>query len=956
MKLSRSTYHALSLETVVVFDLETTGLDPEKDEILEIGVVRVKSSGETERYTQLFRPSVPIPPAITQITGIHPEECQNQPTLESCFQDITGFFKGSEWIVAHNASFDLAFLRKAWSRFSEAEPPSRTRILDTVELSRLLYPWLHNHRLGTVAVHLKAPVSPSHRALADAEATAWIFQECVREILGLDHRVIQDVLRILSGAADGLRLLFEKAAGLMENTPPGKVRKRSGLPVNILGREPETESGDGEVLLEEEKLTAFFKEGGSLSGSLQQFEYRKPQNEMALAVGRAFNQKAFLLAEAGTGVGKSMAYLVPAVQWTQNNRKSKAVVSTHTKTLQDQLFTKELPLLAELFSTPFLAVLLKGRTNYLCIRRWKNLLSHASTTLSPETRRQLLPIVLWASETRTGDIEENSGFHQQRQHFLWSQLHSEAAHCSGSQCAFADSCFYQNVRRAARAAGILVVNHALLFSDVASDFRVLGDYDTLIIDEAHQIERTATQSIGRTLHWWDFRDLCQRLYATSPQEAGILKGMEQHVAAIAGDEGAAGEMSRLLLRLKDGSEKLLEASYQYFQRLGDWTQDRLGGRTAFAKIRLRQCEALRDAAGEAGSELEEALKGLAGDLKDLITLFMDSGLAPSQETTTWWAEMDSVLDQTASLSDLLEYFTRGDYEDDVVWCEASGTGEKRYVTLYTAPLNIGELLRTMLFPRLERCVLTSATLTVGGSFAYIASRLGLDEMENERLDTGYFGSPFDYAAQVRILIPTYLSTPKSGSFTGEVGRLLDRVLSIHARGTMVLFTSHAMLREVYRLIAPPLEARGVRVLAQNLSGSRHQLLQIFREDRQSVLLGTNSFWEGVDVPGDALELLVIPKLPFDVPTEPLVEARTEQVELVSGSGFLNYAVPEAIVRFRQGFGRLIRSGNDRGAVLFLDHRIVHTRYGTLFLQSLPAPALECANEDDLLKKLENWFT
>jgi Rad3-related DNA helicase len=251
--------------------------------------------------------------------------------------------------------------------------------------------------------------------------------------------------------------------------------------------------------------------------------------------------------------------------------------------------------------------------------------------------------------------------------------------------------------------------------------------------------------------------------------------------------------------------------------------------------------------------------------------------------------------------------------------------------------------------------MTSATLAVGGTFEYFLHRVGLDAFEEDRVVNKTFGSPFDYNEQALLLVPTFLSSPKHREFSEDIARLLLKVITSHVRGTMVLFTSYRMLEDVYRQILPALDESGIRLLGQGLSGSRSALLKQFLEDERSVLLGTNSFWEGIDVPGSALETLVITKIPFDVPTEPLIEARMEQVQKESGNGFMNYAVPEAIVRFRQGFGRLIRSGGDRGVVLMLDNRIVQTSYGTVFLESLPVPAMLCTEEKELMETLNLWF-
>jgi len=955
MILSRGTYVALSMETFVAFDLETTGLDPEEDEILEVGMVRVEQGNITERYSQLFLPSVPIPHFITQLTGITPEDCIDQPSIEEKFQDIVKFL-GNEWIIAHNAIFDLSFLQKAWARFYPLSPPvGHERIMDTLELSRILFPLLPNHKLETVAEYLHAPVLPEHRALADAEAAAHIFNEILHQVLGLDGNTVQTILRILNGAHDGLRLFFERVAGMMKETQFRKPLKKAGGPVNIIGQVRDRSYDQTKKKIDQKEITNFFKPDGVLSESLPRYEFRKPQQEMAVSVCRDFNNDSFLLAEAGTGVGKSLAYLVPAVMWITSNSGSKVIISTHTKTLQSQLFSKELPLLNRVMEANFQAVLLKGRANYICLKRWKNFLFYAEERLTIEQRRKLLPLVLWVTETLTGDIEENAGFGEKRNREIWAQLLSDGTQCSGSQCALAEECFFQKVRRAARSAGIVVVNHSLLFADVATDFSVLNEYDSLIVDEAHQIERVASQSIGKSLQLWMFREISLRLFNSGSVETGFLVTIQRVIKKTTKNDGMEIEAGRVLQKLKDLSEEMWQEACQFFQALGEIATGKDYKTSVYAKYRIRESDEIFNPLRQEVERLESILKGVTSNLARLTSLLGElvDSVSPKMEELN--PELDSIIDQISALGELFNYFTRDNYQGAVVWCEVSQQREHKNITLYSVPLNIAELLSDLLYPRLKRCLMTSATLAVSGQFDYIMGRLGLDRMEPERLSKKTFGSPFDYSQQANFLIPTFLSSPKLKTFTADVSDLLIKVLSIHSRGTMVLFTSHKMLREVYKSVRPVMEGKGIRLLGQGISGPRSTLLKIFREDRQSVLLGTNSFWEGVDVPGNALELLIITKIPFDVPTDPLVEARLEQVQGETGNGFLNYSVPEAIVRFRQGFGRLIRSGEDMGVILLLDNRIVNTQYGSLFLGSLPLKAEICHKEDTLMEALEEWF-
>lgn len=952
MTISRSTYEALSIETYTAFDVETTGLDAGSDEILEVGIVRVREGRVRQRYDQLFRPEGPIPRAITQLTGIHPEDCIGKPSLESRLPEIIDFI-GGDWIVAHNSAFDMAFLNSARHRYASDRPKIEpNRIIDTLELSRILLPWLPNHRLETVAQHLGVPVVPEHRALTDAESTAYVFRELLPLVLSLDDRMIQAIERIYSGTSDGLRFFFNAVSQLVSVHGTKKRRLRKGGLPNIQGRPADSREEEVQPIRDED-IDGYFRPGGVLSRVFSEYESRTPQQEMARCVNRGLREDGFLVAEAGTGVGKSLAYLVPSVLWTVRGDSSRVVISTHTKTLQYQLFNKDLPLLMKCIPSHFMAVLLKGRNNYLCLRRWIGLLQEMEERLSPRQRRTLLPLVVWAWETQTGDIEENAGFHAERNHETWIQLNCQVSLCRGQQCVFFEDCFFHNIRRASRSANVVIVNHALLFSDMVSDFTALGDYDTLIIDEAHQVEKVASQCLSRSLQPAMVRELVRRLCVSDPEPRGNLVQIQRLLGVRRG--GRSGDtVYRTLEKVKMLTAEVERSASDFFQSVERKTVPDLTEGRRTIKKRIAEPSILFDAHAADIAMLNESLERLEECLSELNLHILDMQSAGNGNLGEIRVELESILQSVVELRTLVDHFLSADAATEVLWCEYNERWGERQVSLHSVPIDVSGILAESLYTRLRRCVMTSATLTVGGSFDYIMGRLGINRIEEERRVARTFGSPFDFSEQALILMPAYLANPREAGFSREAAFLIDKVLSLHPWGAMVLFTSHQMLREVHGMLLPSLERRHVRLLGQGLDGSRNALLKIFQEDRSSVLLGTSSFWEGVDVPGSALEMLVITKLPFDVPTEPMVEARTERAEVLTGNGFMNYVVPEAVVRFRQGIGRLIRTIGDRGVILLLDRRIVDTQYGKLFRESLPVDAKICKDESSVVRELEAW--
>ena len=942
--------------SAVVIDIETTGLDFQRDAILEIAMVRLNADGSEDRISSLFDPQQPIPRAITLLTGIKPEDCDGQPLIQERIAEFFDFV-GDGWVVGHNVEFDLNFMESAGGRWLPGRNfTDPSRILDTLELSRFLNPWIPNHRLETVGGFYGLPKIRQHRALDDAVMTAGVFRGILRGLLELDPSVVATVRRILNGAADGLRFLFDALELRVKGSPARKPVLHPGS-LNILGdRVPSCDAADAELKkIDPDEIIRCFESGGALPRSIPGFTPRKPQSEMASVVARALNQDAFLVAEAGTGVGKSLSYLVPVASWVQQNPADRVVIATHTKTLQDQLFFKDLPQVLNAFEKPFSSVLLKGRGNYLCLARFQNLLDHLDEKLPFALRRKLLPLVPWSAQTRTGDIEENAGFQRDANNSVWSLVNSESVWCLGPRCPHESACFVQRVHRAAKSSNVVVINHALLFSSLAANHSALGDFETLIVDEAHQIEKVASQYLGILLHQGLFTEIVHWIHAQKPKETGLLVSLRR-LAEQAGQDPASKPDFPVLQRIQALTQDLNDASHGFFQKLPTLPVFALMERSRSNRTRVRLRQSLAPMMPAAFERLEQVIGHLRFALADCLNQLKLRSLHEHPEGEPVCRELEICDVKLSEVQESLSHFRKADFEKNAVWCEFVEKDQKREPFLHSVPIDVAGLLANKLYPRLKRGVLTSATLTVGERFDYLLTRWGLNWVETDRVMTRVFGSPFNFTEQALLLVPTFLANPRESRFSSDLAGLLQRLLTEHPRGTMVLFTSYALLQEVYEAVRPSLEEKGIRLLGQGIDGSRTLLLRTFQEDIRSVLFGTASFWEGVDVPGQALELLVITKIPFDVPTDPLIEARMEKCQAETGNGFLNYAVPEAIVRLRQGFGRLIRSSEDRGAVLMLDQRVSQTAYGGLFLKSLPVDARFCGDEIALFSALDRWFT
>jgi ATP-dependent DNA helicase DinG len=749
---------------------------------------------------------------------------------------------------------------------------------------------------------------------------------------------IEVVARGSSDAVPALASYFEKGSVLIHNHPSGKLQP-SEADVTIAAEAGSFGVGSYIVdndagflyivaeparrrslkMLDEESLAKALDKGGKLARTMPDFEPRPSQVAMAADVASVFNHGGILAAEAGTGVGKSFAYLLPAIGWAQGNEE-RVVISTATINLQDQLFSKDIPLVSSIFRKKPKTVLVKGRANYLCRRRLQEAIDEEGLMLDEQS--PLKRIAAWDKAGGTGD-RAALPFRVDDQ--TWGRVCSEAEACLSLRCPHREKCHVIVVRKNAAAAQIIVVNHHLLFADIYSRRRsagieqtsILPSYNVLVLDEAHAIEDSATSLFTESLSRFSLLKKLSQLWRRKG------RGFFGSMASLAASPSLSSERIRAFeTRIQEvqGSMASLEASAM--GSMGEAASMRLKEKTAIIATSL--CEP--------AGRLQRSILALTKDIADILETLPES---KAQEPAAYETRM--VARNLNESADLLARFKDFDLNPDTVfWIEKSKSLQKEpFVYFNATPLEVAPLLEKSVFEKLRSVVCTSATLTVGGSFDFWMRRVGIAK-QREDLEARIYTSPFPFAGNAVLAVdpqaphPQRQKTAYKEYIPGAVLRLL-----LASRGrALVLFTSYEMLGASFEKARPALEAEGISCLRQGMD-ERSRLLAMFRNDISSVLFATDSFWEGVDAPGETLSMVVLTKLPFKVPDEPVLQARAEAVEKAGGNAFMEISVPEAIIKFKQGFGRLIRHSQDRGVAVVLDQRLATSRYGSLFVESLP---------------------
>ena len=908
----------------VSLDLETTGLDPAKDAIIEVGAVKFRGGEVLDTFQTFVNPGRDIPEFIQRLTGISPHQVRRAPGFSSVTHDLRDFLEDHP-IIGHNISFDLRFLESHGLELPNAS-------FDTWDLASMLLPTTTEYSLISLARLLNAQHANPHRALEDSQATQEVFVSLLRKAEELDPGLLAHLIHLANRSQWGLGRLLAGLEPQLGGAEGGTAFGLTGLDLgnlsNRLGRAERRRTDPELMQMGQAKIENLLGSEGPFSKSFPGFEHRPEQLEMLAKVTGAIYQGNHLVVEGGTGVGKSMAYLLPAAIFAASQGQ-RVVISTNTINLQEQLIRKDIPAVTKVLEDAGMvepglmqAALLKGRANYLCLRRW-NYLAHSESP-SVDDARLLGKTSVWLQETSTGDRNEInlSG----RDAYTWSKVSAgDKGWCPGLR--EGGACFLRTARERAEQAHIVVVNHALLLADMVRGGSLIPDYQYLIVDEAHNLEEEATRQLGFEITGDRLNEELEPLARLITQARVAMSGGELTSAVRQDGERALSQLEPLLPHARELWTRFLAEGERFIQSQAN-SRGEINSQLLVTQPMRRQrgwadlalgWENLDVALGQAVNQLARLQQYLDG--ADLASA--EAGETLTMEAAGIGEDLDELRQQLGSVIGAAD-------EQSIIWI--SRDPARAELAFHAAPLQVSGTLAENLFGKKECVVLTSATLSTQGNFQYLRERLGLTEGADELL----VGSPFDYQRAALLMIPDDMPQPSGDRYIESLSRVisdLGRSLDGH---TMALFTSHAALRAVAQQIRGRLAGEGIRVLAQGVDGSPQQLIRTFTENSKSVLLGTSSFWEGVDLPSGVLKALVLTRLPFQVPTDPIVKSRSEQYS----DAFNDYSIPQAVLRFRQGMGRLIRNKGDKGAIVVLDRRVTGRSYGQAFLQSIPPCSLK----------------
>ncbi|PLR99718.1 ATP-dependent DNA helicase DinG [Bacillus sp. T33-2] len=929
----------------VVIDLETTGNTPKKgSRIIQIGAVVIENGKISGQFSSLVNPEQPIPLFIEELTGINEEMVEEAPLFSEIAPHIAKLLKDA-YFVAHNVFFDLAFLQD--ELINAGVGGFYGPVLDTVELARVMLPTADSFKLTDLALAEGLRHDRPHQADSDAFVTAELMLILLEKINMLPMVTLKSLEKLSTGLKSDVHLLFEAALlgnkGKIENLP-GHLEVFRGI---ALRKQVDTDTPVNVPDMMEYPQTEEAKQQ-ALQRAFAGYEKRTGQFQMMDVVFDAFNRESHALIEAGTGVGKSLAYLIPAAVFAKNHAKP-VMISTFTTQLQEQLLLKDIPLLKKIMPLPLNTALLKGRQHYISLAKFEQSLREEDDNY--DTTLSKMQILVWLTSTEIGDYDElnlSSGGA-----IYWSKIKNDVpVFLQNEQWKTRD--FYYRARKAAETADVIITNHSLLLTDLVSDHSFLPPYDYVVLDEGHHFGDAAAKYFGKVL---DYMAVRLSLNQIGLYEQGqlfykletLLAGLEKQ----AQDMKHAFEINQLLADLQYETDELFKLASLYARK----------EKKNKPFINRINCRLSPEMGGKQWSALLGAAERFYFIMKDFLAAMQRRLDHAGQQSSKLTAEQKAFLEELSVLLEDLALINRNVKElffspssEYVRWIETDVRAVQNATTVYAQPVSVSGYLREQFFSMKKSVVITSATLSVKNSFDFIKRDLGIDGLP---CMINQIASPFSYEKQVQLIVPKDLPEIKAVKDDEYIAAITEQIISVAeaTKGRMlILFTSHDMLKKTYELIKESGLLEDFALIAQGISGgSRTRLTRNFQRFEKAILFGTSSFWEGVDIPGEDLSCLIIVRLPFSPPDEPLTEAKCEQIRKAGGNPFSDHALPEAVLRFKQGFGRLVRTSTDRGIIIVFDRRLLTSSYGKAFLDSVPNVPVKQYSIDETVDLIQSWL-
>ncbi|WP_409251154.1 ATP-dependent DNA helicase DinG [Bacillus sp. SCS-153A] len=928
---------------IVVVDLETTGNSPKKgDKIIQLAAMVVQGGTVVDSYTTFVNPGISIPSFIEELTGINDEMVKDAPEFSEIAPKVLELLDGAVF-CAHNVSFDLGFLQ---SELEEAGyNPFSGPSFDTVELAKITLPTADSYKLTELSDRFSLNHSRPHQADSDALVTAELLIYFIEVLTKLPLVTLEQLEKLSAWLKSDLSMLFSNIL----------AHKRKSVP----DIHPELEVFRGIALKRKEDLPQSGYEKSALpfpageedkkallSSAIAEFEKRDGQYLMMDKAYEAMTANKHLIIEAGTGVGKSLGYLLPAVYYSKQ-KGVPVVVSTYTIQLQEQLLEKEINFLRGMIDFPFHAVLLKGKNHYLNLFKFEQSLTEEDNHYDIAITK--MQILVWLTTTETGDVDELNLSSGGR--LFWNRIRHDGWHIKKDPWIGKD--FYLHARNMSKKADLIITNHSMLLADLVSDRKLLPPYDTVIIDEAHHLEKSARTHFGKVIDYLSAKFVIGQLGALDHKQLyHKLENMLEKYS-IKSDLHSF-ELDQIVHDFYREIEECFSVITSLFLKHSN-------RRKGIQKIQMRLTHSLLTS-----SEWLPAVMSVERVISAMkkIETEMDSRLRKMKEK-------ENALDDSekASLEEFYSFIVewselRSNFRDvfvspsekDVIWLEGDLRSLPNSLMIQSQLASVGEKLNNSFFSEKKCVIMTSATLTVQNSFKYYQDELGLSSQD---VDTVRISSPFQYNEMTKLFIPTDVPEIQNVSLDEYVESIAAHLIGVAqaTKGRMlVLFTAYDMLRKTHDLMKDSGLLEDFVLMAQGISsGSRTRLTKNFQRFDKAILFGTSSFWEGVDIPGEDLSCLVLVRLPFSPPDEPVAQAKSELLKNEGKNPFSHYSLPEAILRFKQGVGRLIRRSTDRGIVIVFDRRIITARYGKAFLDSIPDMPVRQGELHDMVELIEDWL-